>query len=169
MSAKNPKWRVLLPVSVAVGIMLMVSLSSAQPNHDAQETEEEIEYLKSEIARLKAQPELRISGTAIHRTQKDVILWVYERTPENQQLHGTMIDGWMIIVAESPKPSVLETLTHPPCVWILAGCLIVIVVWILVTYRGRVKPHLCAMLLLNISSKKRVDSCYFKGEEQIRR
>jgi hypothetical protein len=150
MSAKNPKGIVLLLLSVAVGIMLMVSLSSAQPNHDAQETEEaEIEYIKSEIARLKAQPELRISGTAIHRTQKEVILWVYERTPENQQLHGRMIDGWMIIVAESPKPSVFETLTHPPCLWILAGCLIVIVVWILVTYRGRVKPHLCAMLLLN--------------------
>ncbi len=127
--------------------MLTVSLSSAQLNHDAQETEEEeILYLKSEIARLKAQPELRIGGTAIHRTQKEVIFWVYERTPENQQLHGTMIDGWKIIVAESPKPSVLETLTHPPCVWILAGCLIVIVVWVLVTYRGRVKPHLCAII-----------------------
>jgi|GEM_PF-4351577 len=25
------------------------------------------------------------------------------------------------IVAESPKPSVFETFTHPPCVWILAG------------------------------------------------
>lgn len=147
MSVKNPKWIVLLLLSVAVGIMLTVSLSSAQLNHDAQETEEEeILYLKSEIARLKAQPELRIGGTAIHRTQKEVILWVYERTPENQQLHGTMIDGWKIIVAESPKPSVLETLTHPPCVWILAGCLIVIVVWVLVTYRGRVKPHLCAII-----------------------
>jgi hypothetical protein len=146
MSARNPKWIVLLLLSVAVGIMLMVTLSSAQLNHDAPETEEEeIVYIKSEIARLKAQPELRIGGTAIHRTQKEVILWVYEHTPENQQLHGTMIDGWKFVVAESPKPSVFETLTHPPCVWILA-CLCVIVVWILVTYRGRVKPHLCTIV-----------------------
>lgn len=138
MSVTNPKWMVLFLLSVAVGIMLVVAVASAQFNHDTQETEEkEIEYIKSEIARLKAQPELRISGTAIHRTQKEVILWVYERTPENQQLHGTMIDGWEIIVAESPKPSVFETLTHPPCVWILAGCLFVIVILVLVTYHKK--------------------------------
>ena len=152
MSAKNPTGIILLLVSVAAGIMLMVSLSSAQLNHDAPETEEEeIEYIKSEIARLKAQPELRISGTAIHRTQKEVILWVYERTPENQQLHGTKIDGWTIIVAESSKPSVFETLTHLPCVWILTGCLFVIVILVLVTYhkkrdRGHVKLNLCTFV-----------------------
>ena len=132
------KWIGTLLVGAAVGIVLVLALSSsAQLNHDTPENEEEeIAYIKSEIARLKAQPELRISGTAIHRTQKEVILWVYERTPENQQLHSTMIDGWEIIVAESPKPSVFETLTHPLCVWILVGSLFVILALILVKYRG---------------------------------
>ena len=127
---------VTLLLGLAVGIMLTLTLSSAQLNHDAPETdEEEILFIKSEIARLKEQPELRIAGTAIHRTQKQVILWVYERTPENQQLHHTMIDGWEIIVAESPKPSVFETLTHPPSVWILAASLFAIFAVVLVKYR----------------------------------
>ena len=56
---------------------------------------------------------------------------------ENQQLHHEMIGGWGIIIAESPKPSVFDTFAHPPGLWIPIGCLLVIMVVILVKYRGR--------------------------------
>ena len=72
--------------------------------------DEEFAWIRSEIDRLKKKPELQIGATAIHRAEKTVVLWVYERTPENQQLHGTMIDGWKIIVAESPEPEPPKTL-----------------------------------------------------------
>jgi len=67
-------------------------------------TDEDVAGIKSEIEELRKVPEMRISGTAIHRAEKTVMIWVYEFTPENQQLHGKMIDGWKIIVGESPKP-----------------------------------------------------------------
>jgi hypothetical protein len=48
---------------------------------------------------------MQIAGVAIHQTQKEVVLWVYGLTPENQQLHRKMINGWEIIVAQSPMPA----------------------------------------------------------------
>ena len=99
-------------------------------------TDEEAAWIKSEIEKLKEKPEMQIGAYAIHRTQKEVVIWVYERTPENQQLHHEMIGGWGIIIAESPKPSVFDTFAHPPGLWIPIGCLLVIMVVILVKYRG---------------------------------
>jgi hypothetical protein len=49
--------------------------------------DEDIAWIRSEIDRLKERPELRISGTSIHRAEKTVVLGVYERTPENERLH----------------------------------------------------------------------------------
>lgn len=99
-------------------------------------TDEEAAWIKSEIEKFKKVPEMQIGAYAIHRTQKEVVLWIYERTPENQQLHRKRINGWGIIIAESPKPSVFDTFAHPPGLWIPIGCLLVIIVVILVKYRG---------------------------------
>ncbi len=79
-----------------------------KPPEGGEATDEEAAWIKSEIEKLKEKPELQISGTSIHRAEKTVVLWVYEGTPENERLHGTMIDGWKIIVAkpieaDSPK------------------------------------------------------------------
>ena len=73
-------------------------------------TDEEAAWIKSEIEKLKEKPEMQIGAYAIHRTQKEVVIWVYERTPENQQLHHEMIGGWEIIIAESPKPPLMDTI-----------------------------------------------------------
>jgi hypothetical protein len=43
---------------------------------------------------------MKIGGTSTDSALKTVTLWVYERTPENQQLHRKMTNGWEIIVAE---------------------------------------------------------------------
>ena len=72
--------------------------------------DEEAAWIKSEIEKLKEKPEMQIGAYAIHRTQKEVVIWVYERTPENQQLHHEMIGGWEIIIAESPKPPLMDTI-----------------------------------------------------------
>jgi hypothetical protein len=66
--------------------------------------DEEIAWIKDQIEKWREDPELQIGGTSIHRTEKTVVFWVYEGTPENERLHGTMIDGWKIIVAEAQKP-----------------------------------------------------------------
>ena len=62
-------------------------------------------WIKAEIEKLKKVPEMQIAGVAIHQTQKEVVLWVYGLTPENQQIHRKMINGWEIIVAQSPIPA----------------------------------------------------------------
>ena len=101
-------------------------------------TDEEIAWIRNQIEKWKGNPEMKIGGTSVDRSaRKTVTLWVYERTPENQQLHRKIINGWEIIVAESPKPSVFDTFAHPPGLWIPIGCLLLIMVAILVKYRGR--------------------------------
>ncbi|HJH25198.1 MAG TPA: hypothetical protein C5S37_13715 [Methanophagales archaeon] len=101
------------------------SVSVSAEVYSPNETEdEEAAWIKSEIEKLKEKPEMQIGAYAIHRTQKEVVIWVYERAPENQQLHHEMIGGWGIIIAESPKPSVFDTFAHPPGLWIPIGCLL---------------------------------------------
>ena len=90
-------------------------------------TDEEAAWIKSEIEKLKEKPELQISGTSIHRTEKTVVLWVYEGTPENERLHGTMIDGWKIIVAESFEP-------EPPKTLLLVSVVILLFLSFLIVY-----------------------------------
>ena len=66
---------------------------------------ENITWIKDQIKKWKEDPELRIAGTSTDSARKTVTLWVYGLTPENQRLDGTMIDGWGIIVAQSPMPA----------------------------------------------------------------
>jgi len=47
---------------------------------------------------------MQIADSEIHLELKAVVLWVYQRTAENQQLHHEMIGGWEIIIAEDQKP-----------------------------------------------------------------
>ena len=100
-------------------------------------TDEEVAWIRDQIKKWRENPEMQIGGTSTDLARKTVTLWVDERTPENQQLHHEMIGGWEIIIAESPKPSVFDTFAHPPGLWIPIGCLLVIMVVILVKYRGR--------------------------------
>ena len=67
-------------------------------------TDEEAAWIKSKIEDLEKVPEMQIAAYAIHRTEKEVVIWVYELTQENQQLNGEMIGEWKIIVAEDVKP-----------------------------------------------------------------
>ena len=103
-------------------------------------TDEEIAWIRNQIEKWKGNPEMKIGGTSVDcSARKTVTLWVDELTPENQQLHHEMIGGWEIIIAESLKPSVFDTSAHLPGLWIPIGCLLVIIVVILVKYRGRKK------------------------------
>jgi hypothetical protein len=95
-------------------------------------TDEEAAWIKSEIEKLKEKPEMQIGAYAIHRTQKEVVIWVYERTPENQQLHHEMIGGWEIIVAESPKPPLMDTIGR---VVLCTGVVAVIAFVLLLIYK----------------------------------
>jgi hypothetical protein len=71
---------------------------------EANEAEDEnITWIKDQIEKWKENPEMQIGAYAVHKTQKTVVIWVYELTPENQQLHHKMIGGWEIIVAKSPQ------------------------------------------------------------------
>ena len=62
-------------------------------------------WIKSEIEKLKEKPEMQIAACVIHQTQKEVVIWVYGLTLENQQLDGRVIGDWEIIVAQSPIPA----------------------------------------------------------------
>lgn len=107
------------------------------------ETEyEDLIWIRSEIERWKENPEMKIGGTSTDSALKTVTLWIDERTPENQQLHRKMINGWEIIVAESPRPTVFDTFAHLPGLWIPIGCLLIIMVVILVKYRGMRKNRM---------------------------
>lgn len=61
---------------------------------------DEIEAIHAEIWEMEKNPELQISGSSftVDPDLKEVELWVYNRTPENQALEGKMIDGWTIHV-----------------------------------------------------------------------
>jgi hypothetical protein len=105
---------------IAVGMFLVLAMAFAlgfeaidRPSvsvsaevYSPNETEDEnITGIKAEIEKLKKVPEMQIAGVAIHQTQKEVVLWVYGLTPENQQLHRKMLNGWEIIVVQSPIPA----------------------------------------------------------------
>ena len=61
---------------------------------------DEIEAVWAEIMEMEKNPELQISGSSftVNPDIKEVELWVYNRTPENQGLEGKMIDEWTIHV-----------------------------------------------------------------------
>jgi|GEM_PF-2770129 PGF-CTERM protein len=77
-----------------------------KPPEDGKATEEEVAWIRDQIEKWKENPEMQIAGTSIDSSaRKTVTLWVYGLTPENQQLHRKMINGWEIIVAQSPIPA----------------------------------------------------------------
>ena len=92
------------------------SVSVSAEVYSPNETEDEnTTWIKAEIEKFKKVPEMQIAGVAIHQTQKEVVLWVYGLTPENQQLHRKMINGWKLIVAQSPMPAgqmLAQVITH---------------------------------------------------------
>lgn len=53
----------------------------------------------AEIMELQKDPELQIAGFMPGGDEKEVIVWVYNRTPENEALHGKVIHGWKIRIA----------------------------------------------------------------------
>jgi len=74
------------------------------------EYRKEAEKINAEIERLAERPELQIGawmyGIDDPRTgNKRVDIFVGNLTPENQQLHGKMIDGWAVYVWKSQVPS----------------------------------------------------------------
>lgn len=78
----------------------------------------EIEKRNAELERLKEIPEMQIaawSGGINPRTgYKDVEIFVYNLTPENQQLRGKMIDGWKVRgVYKSLVPPKIVALRDP--------------------------------------------------------
>ena len=69
----------------AIGILAVlatgIALGSPQPSLALEPaTDEEVAWIRDQIEKWKENPELRISATAVHRTEKEAILWVYERT-----------------------------------------------------------------------------------------
>ncbi len=94
-----------LVLALALGFEAIDGPSVSAKVYSPNETEnEDITWIKDQIEKWREDPEMQIAATAIHRAEKTVVLWVYERTPENQQLHHKMINGWKIIVAEDVKP-----------------------------------------------------------------
>ncbi len=73
----------------------------------------EAEKINAELERLKEKPEMQIGGWGYGiddpRTgNKRVDIMVGNLTPENQQLHGKMIDGWEVYVWQSQVPPEVE-------------------------------------------------------------
>ena len=73
------------------------------------ELKREEEKLNAELERLKEKPEMQIAawsyGWNPRTGYKDVEIFVYNLTPENQQLRGKMIDGWKVYgVYKCPEP-----------------------------------------------------------------
>ena len=81
------------------------------------EFKREVEKLNAELERLEEKPEMEIAGWVYGwdpRTgYKDVEIFVYNLTPENQQLHGKMIDGWKVHVWKSLLPPKEVALQDP--------------------------------------------------------
>ncbi|MGB2842328.1 MAG: hypothetical protein WBC40_07620 [Halobacteriota archaeon] len=76
--------------------------------YDAEYRKEE-EKLNAELERLKEKPAMEIGGWVYgiddpRIGNKRVDIFVGNLTPENQQLHGKMIDGWEVYVWKSQVP-----------------------------------------------------------------
>jgi hypothetical protein len=72
----------------------------------------EKEAAMAEIMELKKDPELQISGfmSDADYEGKAFIIWVYNRTPENEALDGKVIYGWKIRIAgPGYKPGYVST------------------------------------------------------------
>ena len=71
------------------------------------EFKREIERINAELEQLAEKPEMQIGAWSWEidpRGNKRVDIFVGNLTPENQQLHGKMIDGWEVYVWKSQVP-----------------------------------------------------------------
>ena len=68
----------------------------------------EREAVMDEIDELKEDPELQISAFQLDSSEKRVVVWVRNYTPENKALHGKVIHGWTIFICTSPTPPPIE-------------------------------------------------------------
>jgi len=95
-------------VFVIAIVGIMVTLMVKQPDEAgkrAENTENELPAdIKSEIERLFLTPEMkiktRITRWSADRTEKRIDIFVRKLTPENQQLHGKIINGWTMNITE---------------------------------------------------------------------
>ncbi|MBP2132709.1 hypothetical protein J2128_000630 [Methanomicrobium sp. W14] len=61
-----------------------------------------------EIDELKKDPELQILAFQLDSSEKRVVVWIRNYTPENKALHGKVIRGWTIFICTSPTPPPTE-------------------------------------------------------------
>ncbi|MGB2728638.1 MAG: hypothetical protein WBD09_09215 [Halobacteriota archaeon] len=66
--------------------------------------DEDTTWINAEIEDLEKKPEMQIAAWMIDIGEKEVDIWVYELTLENQQLDDTMIGEWKVNVWEDQKP-----------------------------------------------------------------
>jgi hypothetical protein len=87
-------------VVIAVSAILMVK----QPNeaeNQAENTEHELPTeIMTEIERLHLEPEIHMTRWSGDAEEKRIDIFVWKLTPENEQLNGTAINGWTILVID---------------------------------------------------------------------
>lgn len=96
-----------IAIATMIGLLFVevAGMSFALGQPEDRTTDEDVALIESELEELKEMPEMKIAAWAIHRDEKEVVIWVYGLTPENQQLDDKIIGGWRLIVAQSPVPA----------------------------------------------------------------
>ena len=83
-----------------VGIAVSAILIIKQPNEAGKQAENSDHELPAEIQaemeHLFLEPKIHISRWGVDTAEKRVDIFVWKLTPENEQLNGTVIDGWTI-------------------------------------------------------------------------
>jgi hypothetical protein len=66
-----------------------------------------MEAARSELMRLEQDPKMQIAGFSMEvgPGENNVNMWVYNRTPENQELNGKEIHGWTVHVWVALTPT----------------------------------------------------------------
>lgn len=72
------------------------------------ELKRQAEEIGAEVMRWREEPEMQIAGEYISLSDKEVVLFVYNYTPENQRLHNKTIDGWKIYATKAMTPEEAE-------------------------------------------------------------
>ena len=94
------KRKVLIIGIFAIAIVGIVILMVKQPNearNQAENTEHELPAeIMSEMEHLFLEPKIHISRWAVDTVEKRIDIFVWKLTPENERLHGKIVDGWTI-------------------------------------------------------------------------
>ncbi len=81
------------------------------------ELKKEVDEINTEFEKLKEKPEMQIGTwdiTIDPKTGSKIInVWVHDLTPENQKLHNTTINGWIVYVYKSLIPPKEVALNDP--------------------------------------------------------